>query len=142
MSSEATKAKPPVAPRSDRLIAHDVRPDTSASDIERSSMDPTGELLKNLAERLERIETSLGLVCQAVVEKPPTKEWYTPDEAAKLLGKSKLTVREHCRFGRIHAKKRQAGRGSTSEWAIAHAEVLRIQNEGLLPLRKHVPDRL
>ena len=107
-----------------------------------ANQDATNELLRTLIDQMTRIEADLGQVRAAVVEKPPTKEWYTPDEVAKILGKSKLTIREHCRFGRINAKKRQAGRGATSEWAISHAEVTRIQNEGLLPLTKHVPDRL
>ena len=120
MSTETTQAISPVAPADDAAI----------------------ELLRGLMDRMERLESSLADVRRAVVEKPPTKEWYSINEAAKVLGKSKLTVREHCRFGRIHAKKRQAGRGATSEWAIAHAELVRVQNEGLLPLVKHVPDRL
>ena len=91
---------------------------------------------------MARLEGQLAEVRAAVVEKTPTKEWYTPEEAAKVLGRSKLTIREHCRFGRIRAKKRQAGRGASSEWAISHAELMRVQNEGLLPLAKHVPDRL
>ncbi len=105
-------------------------------------MDPTTELLRELAERLGRIEVGLDDVRRAVVERPPSKDWYTPDEVAKLLGKSKLTVREYCRLGRINAKKRKAGRGLSQEWAISSVEVDRIRNEGLLPLRKHVPDCL
>ena len=77
--------------------------------------DPMVELMRGLVDRLDRIEAQLGDVRDAVVEKPATKEWYSVDEVAQLLGKSKLTIREHCRFGRIDAKKRQVGRGATSE---------------------------
>ena len=102
---------------------------------------PAG-LLRGLLDRLDRIETNLADVRRAVVEQPPAKDWYSVDEAAQLLGKSKFTIREHCRFGRIDAKKRAAGRGATSEWIISAAELARVGNEGLRPLTKHVPDRL
>ena len=115
---------------------------TNVPDTLRAGTGSTDELLRGLAERLARIESGLDDVRRAVVEKPAAKDWYSVDEAAQILGKSKLTVREHCRFGRIDAKKRQAGRGATSEWAISHVELVRVQNEGLLPIRKHVPDRL
>ena len=111
-----------------------------ARDEARPPTNPTAELLRGLAERLARIEAGLDDVRRVVVERPATKDWYTPDEVAKILGKAKLTVREYCRFGRIHASKRRAGRGLAQEWIISAAEVERIRNEGLLPLRKHVPD--
>lgn len=100
------------------------------------------DLLQSLLARLGRMETDLAEVRRAVVEKPAAKAWYSVDEVAALLGKSKLTVREYCRDGRVHAKKRKSGRGTSLEWCIAHEEVERIGNEGLLPLRKYVPDRL
>jgi hypothetical protein len=91
------------------------------------------QLLLDLNERLRRIESALDtLVRQRVV-----KEWYTTTEAAKLLGKAEFTVREWCRLGRVHAEKRACGRGYTQEWIIAHEELLRIQNHGLLPVPKY-----
>jgi hypothetical protein len=61
-----------------------------------------------LRERLERIESLLTLL----VERQRTKEWYTTEELARLLGKAEFTVREWCRLGRIRAAKRQSGRGA------------------------------
>ena len=85
-----------------------------------------------IAERLERIE---ALVRQ-LAGREPTKEWYTTAEAAKHLGKRPFTVREWCRLGRVHAEKSVCGRGFDSEWMIAHEELNRIRNHGLLPQPK------
>jgi hypothetical protein len=64
------------------------------------------------------------------------KEYYTTAEAAGLLGKAEFTVREWCRLGRVHALKKGSGRGKHPSWVIAHAELLRIQREGLLPTKR------
>ena len=45
------------------------------------------------------------------------------------------TVRQWCRLKRVNAKKRPCGRGLSAEWIVSHAELKRIQNEGLLSLR-------
>jgi hypothetical protein len=82
-----------------------------------------------LAERLDRIEALLARLLQ----QRTVKEWYAIAEAAEMLGKAEFTVREWCRLGRIQAQKRPCGRGRSREWMIAHAELVRIQNEGLLP---------
>ena len=105
------------------------------------TVEVAADLIRRLSEQIARLEAGLEEIRLAVVEKPAAKQWYTIEEAAKILGKSRLTIREHCRFGRIRARKRDAGRSAASEWAIEHAELVRVQNEGLLPLRKHVPDR-
>ena len=86
-----------------------------------------GELLGRLA----RIEATM----EQLLSQRTVKEWYTTDEIAEILGKAPFTVREWCRLGRVHAKKRQCGRGQSQEWMIAHDELLRIQNEGLLPAK-------
>ena len=83
----------------------------------------------DLAQRLERIEQLL----QTLVEQRTIKEWYTPAEVARLLGRAEFTVREWCRLGRIQAKKKPCGRGVAGEWIISHEELTRIRNEGLLP---------
>ena len=84
-------------------------------------------------ERLERIEAALlQLVSQRIV-----KDFYSTAEAGRILGKSDFTVREWCRHGRVKADKRPCGRGTSQEWIISHKELTRIQNEGLLPLRKY-----
>ena len=86
-----------------------------------------------IVERLERIESLLT----ALIERQAVKDWYTTDEAARLLGRAEFTVREWCRLGRIRAEKKQSGRGKYPCWVISHGEILRIQREGLLPIGRH-----
>jgi transposase len=80
-------------------------------------------------ERLDRIESMLA----ALVERHRVKDWYSVDEVATIVGKAAFTVREWCRHGRIVAQKRSYKRGKSAEWMISHAELIRVQNEGLLP---------
>ena len=87
--------------------------------------------LSLVLERLERIEDALT----ALVQQRTIKDWYTTAEVAALLGRAEFTVREWCRLRRIHAEKRACGRGQSQEWMIAHAELVRVQNEELLPLQ-------
>lgn len=82
-----------------------------------------------LLERLDKIESLL----ERLVQQRTVKDWYTIAEAAEILGKAEFTVREWCRLGRVRAQKRPCGRGRSREWMIAHEELLRIRNEGLLP---------
>jgi excisionase family DNA binding protein len=84
-----------------------------------------------LLDRLERIEGTLALLLQRQV----VKDWYTTEEVARILGKSDFTVREWARLRRIHAAKQGSGRGKHQSWVIAHQELLRIQREGLIPLK-------
>lgn len=86
----------------------------------------------DVTERLDRIET----VLKQLVEERTIKEWYTTAEVAKSESKAEFTVREWCRQGRVNAQKRACGRGRAQEWIISHAELLRIRNEGLLPIAK------
>jgi len=55
-----------------------------------------------------------------LIQQRTIKEWYTTSEVAKMLGKAEFTVREWCRLKRIHAAKKECGRGTSSEWIIAH----------------------
>ena len=89
--------------------------------------------LSDLYERLVRIEETL----QQIAVQRHRKRWYTVAEVATLLGRVEFTVREWCRLGRVKADKRPCGRGVSQEWAISHEELERIENEGLLPLRKY-----
>jgi hypothetical protein len=82
-----------------------------------------------IVQRLDRIEASINSLLGART----SKEWYTTAEVARLLGRRPFTVREWCRLQRVHAQKSQGGRGIDAEWRISHAELTRIQNEGLLP---------
>ena len=83
-----------------------------------------------VVERLDRIE----MLLRDLVTERTVKDWYTVAEASEILGKAEFTVREWCRLGRVYASKRACGRGLSQEWIIAHEELTRIRNEGLLPL--------
>ena len=85
-----------------------------------------------LEERLERIEALLVVL----VGRQTIKEFYEIEEFAKIVGKSCFTCREWCRLGRIRADKKLSGRGAYSRWVVPHAELLRYQKEGLLPLHR------
>ncbi len=90
------------------------------------------ETTQEVLDRLERIEATLTLL----VERQVVKDWYTTEEVAKILGnKSNFSVREWCRLHRVHAEKKGSGRGKHRSWVISHQELLRIQREGLLPLK-------
>jgi lysyl-tRNA synthetase class I len=88
--------------------------------------------VSSVLQRLDRIEESL----LALVERQVVKDWYTTAEVGKHLGKAEFTVREWARNGRIHAQKKGSGRGSFQSWVISQAELLRIEREGLLPIRR------
>lgn len=84
----------------------------------------------SLEERLERIESIL----LSLVQQQTVREWYSTDQVAQILGKSEFTVREWARLRRIVASKRRSGRGAHASWVISHAELMRLQREGLLPI--------
>ncbi len=85
---------------------------------------------------LARIDERITELRDLVAEQRTLKEWYSTGEAARALDRSEFTTREWSRLGRIRAEKRPCGRGRSQEWMISHAELTRIRNEGLLPLRK------
>lgn len=68
------------------------------------------------------------------MKRQTVKEFYTTDDLAKIFGKAEYTVREWCRLRRINAKKIACGRGGEKAWRISHQELVRIQNDGLLPI--------
>ncbi len=85
-----------------------------------------------LEQRLEKIEAMLLIL----VERQQAREWYSVEEFARIVGRTEFTCREWCRHGRIMAEKKGSGRGAHAAWAISHAELLRFQREGLLPVRR------
>jgi hypothetical protein len=105
------------------MSGHDTTP------VEGTAALPVAEQMAAIDRRLERIESMVT----TLVEQRMIKEWYTPAEVARMLGRAELTVREWCRLGRVNASKRECGRGNSQEWIISHAELERIRNEGLLP---------
>ena len=92
--------------------------------------------MEPIEERLNRIESML----KQLVERQAVKEFYTPDEFARLVGREAFTCREYCRLGRIRALKKASGRGKHPSWVIPHEELLRFQREGLLPDRRRQPN--
>ncbi|MBX9580266.1 MAG: hypothetical protein K2X87_08150 [Gemmataceae bacterium] len=95
--------------------------------------DAAGELvgrIEQLVGRLDRIES----VLLTLARPQPTREWYGTAELSEILGKAEWTCREWCRLGRVRAEKRACGRGRAREWMVSHAELLRYQAEGLLPV--------
>lgn len=82
-----------------------------------------------LEQRLEKIEAMLVVL----TERQQVREWYTVDEFARFVGRSKFTCREWCRRGRIEAEKKNSGRGAHASWVISQSELLRFQREGLRP---------
>jgi hypothetical protein len=91
--------------------------------------EPTYSELVDLTIRLQRIESALDRLLQ----QKTVKEWYTTEEVALIVNKAPFTVREWCRHGRVHAAKRDCGRGRAKEWIISHEELSRLQTNGLLP---------
>jgi hypothetical protein len=100
--------------------------------VEKAKVDGEPNWVRLILERLDKVEALLA----ELIRQRAVKEWYAIEEAARLLGKAKFAVREWCRHGRVHCRKRNSGRGKHLEWVIAHEELLRIQREGLLPLAR------
>ena len=117
------------------LMPRPLRPRSEAIRSTEISHAPTpqeGDAMIEILQRLDRIEASL----LALVKQGQVQDWYDTKAAARFLGKSPYTVCKHCRDKRIHAEKRQCGRGRSKEWKISHGELLRIKAEGLLPARR------
>ena len=83
----------------------------------------------DITTRLDRIEAMLA----TLAEQQTAKDFYEVEEFARLPRKAPFTVREHCRLGRLKAEKRLSGRGPSRGWVIAHHELKRYQQQGLLP---------
>ena len=88
-----------------------------------------------LEDWLARIEAKID----SLIERQKVKEYYTPEEFARIVGREPFTCREYCRLGRIRAQKKASGRGKHASWVIPHDELLRFQKEGLLPDRRRQP---
>ncbi len=101
---------------------------------------PEGSLVAqfvSLQQRVASLESLIREVRDVTVSQRTIKESYTTHELAEILQRSEYTVREWCRLRRINARKALSGRGVDQEWRIDHAELVRYQNEGLLPVPDH-----
>ncbi|HLN31745.1 MAG TPA: hypothetical protein VK395_28655 [Gemmataceae bacterium] len=85
----------------------------------------------SIDEKLEELRAMVLML----VERQMVKDHYEIEEFARLTGKAPFTCREWARLGRIRAEKKLSGRGAYTRWVVPHAELLRYQKEGLLPLR-------
>ncbi len=88
---------------------------------------------KELVEQIASLEKTILELRDFISQQQPSKESYSTQEIASILGRKPYTVREWCRLKRINAFKTMCGRGCEEEWRVSHEELVRIQNEGLLP---------
>ena len=86
--------------------------------------------LSLVLQKLERIEAAVT----ELLRQRTAKDHYEIEEFAHLVAKAPFTCREWARLGRIHAEKKNSGRGPYARWVVSHQELLRYQREGLLPL--------
>lgn len=103
---------------------------------------PPDDVRLLLTQVLARVRSTQAIqqeLRDLILSQRQIKDYYSPAEAATVLGKAEFTVREWCRLERVHAQKRRSGRGRSQEWVISHEELLRIQREGLLPVPKYRP---
>lgn len=85
-----------------------------------------------ILKELQEVKAMLAVL----VERQQVREWYSVEEFARIVARAEFTCREWARHGRIKAEKKESGRGAYAAWAISHAELLRFQREGLLPLKR------
>lgn len=92
--------------------------------------------IKNLITPLVLRITSIEQALQTIANAHKVKDLYTTEEFATIVKTHPQTIRQHCVNQRIKASKLpHGGRGRVAEWRISHEELVRYQNEGLLPAR-------
>ena len=87
---------------------------------------------QNVVERLANIESRMD----QLLDGKQQRDSYSVEQFSERGGLDPWTIREYCRHGRIRASKKGSGRGRYRAWVISHAELLRYESEGLLPIRK------
>jgi hypothetical protein len=109
---------------------HEHQPEATPPIGGETGLPPVAEIL----DRLSRIEAKLDSISQ----EKTIRDFYSVEEFAQRVNRSKFCAREWARLGRIHAEKRLSGRGKSQEWMVSHAELLRYLSHGLLPdARRH-----
>ena len=117
----------------DQLPLFDVGTRQPNGKSKQPSLRSVVEHLRALHHRIVELEKVSDQILAIVSSQQTQKEAYTTAEVAEILGKRPYTVREWARLGRIDAYK-VPGRGAESAWRVTHEELIRIQNEGLLPI--------
>jgi len=87
------------------------------------------ETLNGIDERLQRVETAVAVLHNALQDTTPVAEWLTTGEVASEVGRAEYTVRGWCHAGRLRAEKTGNGR----QWRVHREEIRRYQREGLFP---------
>ncbi|MEM9410265.1 MAG: helix-turn-helix domain-containing protein [Planctomycetota bacterium] len=87
-----------------------------------------------LKNQIADLESTIAELRNLLISQKTIKDSYDTKEIAQILDRKPYTVREWCRLKRINAYKAQFGRGAEEEWRVTHDELVRIQNEGLLPI--------
>jgi hypothetical protein len=93
-------------------------------------------LFQTMTERMDEIiarQNTIEAKLDILLKQRLVKDFYTVAEFAKLVGRDDYTVRQWVRRARVRGQKRPCGRGNSQEWMIPHAELIRYENEGLLP---------
>jgi hypothetical protein len=85
--------------------------------------DDIRTLLTTLITKIDRLAERL--------DKPEQKARYTVNEASRLTGLSRWTIRDACNHGRVNAQRH--GGPTKWEWRIPHEEVVRLMNDGTKP---------
>jgi Helix-turn-helix domain len=125
----AAKGKKPRSQKRPRPHDHNGADTLAVAQLFRDALD-------RIEARLTAVESYVREIHSKTVLASTVKEYYTTQEVARILAKRPYTVREWCRLGRVHGEKSHSGRGVDEEWRISHEELLRIQNEGLLTLKR------
>jgi hypothetical protein len=113
---------------------HPTTPNDDSATSPRQLLRLVSEQLRELALRQEKLEALVVEVHAGMAKPELVKDLYSISEAAELLGRRPYTIRNWCRLQRIHAEKTHSGRGVDPEWRISREEIIRIRNEGLLPV--------
>lgn len=98
-----------------------------------------GKQFEVVCERLAKLEGTVNAIGQNVASadesktSPEHRAYYSVQEFAAEVDRAEYTVREWCRYERIHAEKCDSGRGEAKSWKIPVEELQRYRDHGLLP---------
>jgi hypothetical protein len=82
--------------------------------------------MTNILNRIEQQNREILARLNQLESKPPSKEWWSPEELASALHRKPFTVREWCRLKRIRAEKDKYSR----LWRVPNQEAQRLLTGG------------